>query len=200
MSKISLIGLSSCATGGKDTLYLILEKLLEKHGIKTERFALADILKVEVAPYIKEQYNLSVFTKDIKEKTLIRGILVEHGRIKRTITHGRYFIDLIDKKVKESISNGILPILTDIRYATHHDDEVGWLKSNNGLLIHIERILSDGQLIGPANADESENDPKIKQIADYHLKWPTTDNIHIREDCVKLQLKDLLERIISENN
>ncbi len=200
MSEIKILGLSSCATAGKDTLYLILEKILKEHNVITERWALADILKVEVASFVKEQYGLSVFTKNLEEKSLIRGILVEHGRIKRKLSNGRYFIDYIDLKVKESIKNGILPIITDVRFSQYNTDEVQWLKQNSGLLVHITRTLPDGQEILPANKDETENNPKIKSAADFYLKWPTTDDINIREDCVKLQLKDLIERIIIERN
>ena len=43
-----LIGLSSVATGGKDTLYECLKQILSEYSISTERHALADELKLEL--------------------------------------------------------------------------------------------------------------------------------------------------------
>jgi hypothetical protein len=200
MRKTNLIALSSAATGGKDTLYNILEKIFKQYSITSDRLALADPLKSEINSFTQAQYNISAFTKDPKEKELIRPLMVIHGKIKRTQTSGKYFTSLAQERLNSNITDNILTIVTDIRYSSYSEDELYWLKSNNGILIHIERINVDGQIIEPANIDEKENDPKIKSAADYHLRWPTTDNEQLREDFVKTQLKDLIEKIINEKN
>ncbi len=198
MEKITLIGLASNATGGKDTLYSILERILKEYNIETDRIALADPLKSETSAFIKEHFNgLSSFTKDRKEKELLRPFFVVYGKIKRQLTNGKYFTDLATPRLLENIKENILTICTDVRYMIYDTDEINWLKNNNGSLVYIERINQDGSIVPPANNDEKENNEKIKQIADFHLKWPTTENLEIRDDCVRIQLKDLINRTIN---
>lgn len=199
MNKITLLGIAGNGFSGKDTLYLILEKILKESNIETDRIALADPLKSELSEFTKSQYGINIFTKDYKEKEIIRPIMVSHGKIRRTLSQGRYFTDIAQKRLKENIEDGILSIVTDIRYMFYQTDEVDWLKSNNGLLVYIERINQDGSIVPPANEDERENNEKIKLIADYTLRWPTTDNLDIRSDCVSIQLHNLIERIKNEN-
>lgn len=195
MSEIKLIGLASNATGGKDTLYLILEKILKEYNIETDRIALADPLKVELNDFCKTQYGISVFTKNPLEKEIIRPIMVSHGKVKRTLSRGKYFTDIAQKRLDENIKNNILTIVTDIRYIFYETDEVGWLKDNKGLLVYIKRVNPDGTIIPPANSDEKENNEKIELIANYYLTWPTTEDLNVRKDCVSLQLKDLIKKL-----
>ena len=199
-NKTNLVTISGAATSGKDTLYLILEKIFKQYKIECDRVGLADPLKVELNEFCKSNYGISSLTKNPKEKELIRGLMVCHGKIKRTQTNGKYFTSIAQKRLEDNIKDNILTIVTDIRYASYSEDELYWLKSNNGVLIHIERIDENGEIIEPANADEKENDPKIKAAANYHLRWPTTNDEQIREDFVKTQLKDLITKITNEKN
>ncbi len=198
MSKITLVGFASNATGGKDTLYLILEKILKDYKIETDRIGLADPLKAELNDFTTKQYGISAFTKDSKEKEIIRPLMVAHGKIKRSLSNGTYFTSIAQKRLDENIKDNILNFVTDIRYMYYETDEVSWLRENKGLLVYIERVLSDGQIVQPANEDERENNEKIKKIADYKLVWPTTENEQIRIDYVKIQLKQLIEKIVNE--
>ncbi len=199
MSKINLIGIAGNGFSGKDTLYLILEKILKESKIETDRVALADPLKSQVSAFVREHFNgISVFTKNKKEKEFLRPFLVVFGKLKRQISNGKFFTDLATPRLLENIKSNILTIVTDIRYMYYETDEVSWLRDNKGLLVYIERVLPDGLLVQPANEDERENNEKIKQIADYKLVWPTTENEQIRIDYVKIQLKQLIERIVNE--
>lgn len=197
------IGLFSNATAGKDTLYDILESIFNKFEITTEKFSLASELKLELSDFTRKQYGISSFTTDPYQKTLIRPIMVEHGRVRRTMTSGSYWIDILHPKIKESLQNGNLPIICDIRYDVYQKDELSWLKNElNGLLIHIERVLPNGSLVQPANIDEIENGIKLEKQRDFHLKWPTTDNKELRLDIVKIQLSGLINKIknLSKHN
>ncbi len=198
MNRINLIGLSGAGQVGKDSCYLILNKILKEYGIETDRIGLADPLKAELSDFTKNQYNINIFTKDIKEKEVLRPLMVAHGRIKRALTNGKYFTDIAQNRVIDNIKDGVLSIVTDIRYIFYSEDEVGWLKNNNGALVYIERVDASGILIPPANEDEEVNNKKIKAIADYTLLWPTTENLQIREDYIKVQLNSLIERIKNE--
>ncbi len=197
-SKVNFIGISGVGTSGKDTLYSILEEVFKKNNITTDRLALADPLKAEINDFTTKQYGISAYTKDPKEKELIRPLMVIHGKIRRQMSAGKYFTSIAQKRLDENIKDNLLTICTDIRYSYYSTDEIHWLKSNNGLLIHIERADYDGQLVQPANNDELENDPKIKAAADYHLKWVTTNDNNLRTEYVKVQLNSLIEKIIHE--
>ncbi len=193
-----ILGITGSATSGKDTLFIILEKILSKYNIPLRRIALADILKSEINEFCLKNYGISSFTKDPKEKEIVRGLMLSHGKAKRILSHGTYWTGLVEPQIKEAKENGELVCITDIRYANpeYHNDELNWLKQkNNGLLIHIQRTLSNGQVLKPTIEDEVKFDPILKQNADYHLKWLTVSDLCVLEDTVKLQLTPLLDRI-----
>lgn len=193
------IGLCGNATCGKDSLYDVLSSIFKQDNIETERFALADNLKNELAEFVSRQYGISILTKDLKEKTLIRPIMVEHGRIKRTLTNGKYWTNLLTDRVKESISDGKLPIICDIRYSVYDNDELQWIRDDlGGVLVYIERVLPSGELVPPANIDEKENNLKLIQACDFKIKWATTNNFLVRKDFAETQLRQLIQKIISK--
>lgn len=194
LNNIKLIGISGNASSGKDSLYLILEEILNNKQIKIEKISLADKLKIDLFEFIKLKTGISVFTNDRKQKEIIRPIMVSYGKAKRILSNGQYWISLINNKVKECISNKIIPIITDVRYDEYPKDEFSYILENNGILIYVERIDANGNIIPPANIEEETNNIKLKSQAHYILKWPTTDNLEIRKDCVLLQLKDLLNK------
>ena len=196
MLNIPIIGIGGNATSGKDSLYDCLNKILEKHKIETDRIALADPLKTEINDFTKNHYGISAFTKNPKEKDIIRPLMVVHGKIKRMMTNGRYFTEIASPRVESNYNDGILSICSDIRYMSYEEDEVSWLRKNNGVLIFVERINSDGSIVPPANNDETINNEKIKKCADFIFRWPTTQDLKVREDCVNIQLKPLIDRII----
>jgi hypothetical protein len=197
MSKIQLVAIAGNATSGKDTAYSIFQKLLKEYNITTDRIGLGDFVKSELSEHCK-QYNISPFTKDIKEKTLLRDLMVAHGKIHRQISQGKHYTSLATPRLLENIKENILTFVTDCRYVVFPEDEYSWVKSNNGVLVYIERTLTDGRVVPPANKDEEFNNTRLKELADYKLFWPTTDIEDIRIDCIKLQLDKLIERIINE--
>lgn len=172
-----MIGITGVARSGKDTLYILLNKFFSEKNIKTKRYALADYLKKDLEKFILEKFEINLNKIAPDEKELIRPLMVSYGKIKRNQTNGRYWIENLDKIIKEEYRDGIIPIITDIRYNEFEKDELFWLKKeNSGFLIHISRVL-DGKIILPANQEEMNNDDVIKNNCNYKLIWCTESNI-----------------------
>jgi phosphoribulokinase len=159
-----IIGISGAARVGKDTLCRALIRFFNSKDIKAERKSIAgDTIKKDLKSLIKNKANINSFTEDIYEKTLIRPLLVEYGKLMRNQTKGRYFIERINYN-----DNNII-IIPDIRYAEYEEDELFWLKNEkHGFLIFVEH-----DFVSDANETEKINNKIIKKQADYKLKWST---------------------------
>ena len=197
VNKKICLGCSGNAQSGKDTLYSCLEITLSEHGIQTEQFSLANILKADLNKFLLDKVGISAYTKNIKEKEIIRPLFVEYGQIQRFLSRGKHWTSMLIEPIENSLLDGKLPIVTDIRYDFYPEDEYYWLKNIiRGELVFIKRTLPNGQIVPPANKEEAENNPKLEKQANYHLTWPTTEDIRVRLDYVKVQLKPLLEKIL----
>lgn len=172
-----MLGVAGLARSGKDTFYRLLSQRME-----TVRFAMADILKEEIQESISALYGIDVFHCSTEEKNLIRPMLVAHGKIRRDLSEGRYWYEALDKAIyedREKIGNKLV-VITDIRFAAFKEDEVSWLRRNNGLLIHLKKYhAKDGVLSydAPPNEEERVNDPKLHELADYKIEWPDFNKI-----------------------
>jgi len=166
-----IIGVSGCARSGKDTFFNILKKYLPE----IEQVALAYELKKDLDEFVKSKTGVSVFTDETKDKTLIRGLMVEYGKIKRQQTEGTYWTCLAQKKINDILRSDKIPVVTDIRYDIYPKDEFHWLKDqNNGVLVHVTRMFGEDE-IPPANEEEAINNEKLKTKADFSIKWNTVD-------------------------
>lgn len=191
---MNLLAISGNATSGKNTCFDLLKEIF-KDKVELEGFQLADELKVDCAPFIKEKFNISAFTRDIKEKTLIRPIFVEVAEIRRTLSKGKFYTSLLEPKIQESIGRGALPCVNDLRFDEYPEDEVYWVKKLGGIIIHVTRYEKDGSMVPPANEKEKRNLAKLIINADFCLNWPTSDNKEYLFDIVKKQLSPVLEMI-----
>ena len=174
MQEKLIIGISGTANSGKNLFADILTEILNKKIFLVEQFALANKLKQDVAEILgidpKHIYG------ETKEK--IRATLVHYAKEKRKATKGRYLTDYLMPRIKNSTAE--IVIITDIRYDDFPKDEVFWLKNElNGVLVHLTKytITGKGQDIKlvnfpPANEEEKRNDPKLKEQADFCIKWP----------------------------
>ena len=179
-----MIGLTGVARSGKDTFYSILKKYLEEKGIKSQRLAFADALKNEL-------YDCTPENKEI-----VRPLMVAYGKCRRIQTEGKYWTSTIQPEVNESIANNIVPIVTDVRYIEYKEDEYSWLKSHNGILIHISRKLDDGSFVPPANIEEKSNDNKLKAVSDISIVWETCQDVNFLYELMQKQLKNVYERYL----
>lgn len=167
------IGIAGVARSGKDSLALEIENLIKASMGKTiYRTSLAQPLKEDCKDFIKEYLGLNVFTDNNEEKATFREFLVWYGKVKRQQTEGKYWTNLLDKRVDQFQPD--VCIIPDVRYQQYEGDEVSWLKAKeNNILIHLQRIAINGEIVPPANMDESINDSIIQNSADYKIVWPT---------------------------
>jgi hypothetical protein len=167
------IGIAGVARSGKDSLALEIENLITSYKGRTiYRTSLAQPLKEDCKDFIKQYLGLNVFTDNNEEKATFREFLVWYGKVKRQQTEGKYWTNLLDERVKKFQPD--ICIIPDIRYQQYEQDEVSWLKAKqNNILIHLQRIAINGEIVPPANMDESINDSIIQNSADYKIIWPT---------------------------
>ena len=167
------VGIAGVARSGKDSLALEVENLIRSYKGKTiYRTSLAQPLKEDCKDFIKDYLGLNVFTDSNEEKAPFREFLVWYGKVKRQQTEGKYWTNLLDERVKQFQPD--VCIVPDIRYQQYEGDEVSWLKAKeNNVLIHLQRIAINGEIVSPANMDESINDSIIQNSADYKIVWPT---------------------------
>ena len=192
MNKI--IGITGVATSGKDTLCNLIIEFLKEKNINAKRIALADKLKEDLYLFIKEKFNINIFDLSPEQKKIIRPILVGYGMSQRSISKGTHWTKKIDSYLEELKHNNILPIITDIRYQEYPSDEYFWLKSKNGILIHISRI-ENGKEIPPANSEEERNDIRLKELADLKLSWNTEPKMCLLYDNNISFLEKIYEKI-----
>ncbi len=172
--KIRPIGLAGLARTGKDTFCQVLINEFERLGVKAKRFALADELKADLDDFLINKFGISAFTTNTKEKKIIRSILVAYGKAHRIKSNGSYWTSKLEPGINKALSEGIVPIVTDLRYAEYEFDEVHWFRETlGGFLVHLSRYDHEGKAIQPPNEDERINNPKVLKLSDFALFLPT---------------------------
>ena len=171
-TNLNLIGIAGVAGSGKDTFGKIIGNVFENSGGKVNYLSFADKLKAEVSEISKKLYDIDPTNCTRDEKNLIRPLLLAHGAIMREKTQGQYWIE----GVKNLIIENNINIITDVRFCEYECDEVDWIQSNGGIVVHITRFFEEnGQriYIMPDNEYEKRNDKTLKNKADYSFSWPT---------------------------
>jgi hypothetical protein len=168
-----ILGICGVATSGKDTFFHAAQNLLSTELNKTDcvRVAFADELKYETDAFLTDNIGISSFTKDPAEKELIRPFLVTYGTHIRRKLDQECWIKKLEKRIRrinKASNEQVLLCVTDVRFK----NEVKWVQDQGGKVIHVSRE-EDGKIIPPANKDEEENDPIIKEMADVTLEWKT---------------------------
>lgn len=136
-----LIAFTGFARSGKGSFSNSFEKQLKfaAPNLNVQQFSFAESLRQELAVFIQENFGIDVFTEDTKEKEIIRPILISYGNAKRKISNNKYWIEKLEKKIVRS--NCDVAIINDLRFAETEEDELGWLKNNNGKSFHIKRFI-----------------------------------------------------------
>lgn len=183
------IGIAGVARSGKDSLALEIENLIRSYRGKTiYKTSLAQPLKEDCKDFIQQYLGLNVFTDNNEEKAVFREFLVWYGKVKRQQTEGKYWTNLLDQRVKQYQPD--VCIIPDIRYQQYEQDEVSWLKSKpENVLIHLQRTTINGEIVPPANMDETINDSIIQNSADYKIVWPTFTDENRQENMREVALK-----------
>ena len=171
-TNLSVIGIAGVAGSGKDTFGKIIGNVFENSGGKVNYLSFAAKLKAEVSEISKKLYDIDPINCTREEKNLIGPLLLAHGAIMREKTQGQYWINSIKNLIIENNIN----IITDVRFCEYECDEVDWIQSNGGIVVHITRFFEEnGQriYIMPDNEYEKRNDKTLKNKADYSFSWPT---------------------------
>lgn len=178
--KYKNIGLAGVAGCGKNTIADILTLFFNRLHIPTQQLSIANNLKKELVESSKELYGIDSLNCSREEKDIIRPFLVAHGKIKRNLSNGRHWVEKLNKDLNSEKIN----IITDVRFNEYEKDETFWIKNEiNGILIHVSRyeeLEGERVFIKPANKEEEENDPKLKEKADFLLNWPTVTNNNLK--------------------
>ena len=198
---MKIIAVSGVARAGKDTISDGLVEVLKdmNPSLKIMRVSFAENLKMEMTEFLVDNFAINPFNADGEEKELIRPLLVAYGKAKRNQTKGRYWVDGVDKKIKEH--NPDVVIISDLRFAEEKQDELFWLREKGGKLIHVSRYVTNTKLSGdkefipPANQEEAKNDPILKENADFIIQWETSSD----EKDLKEKTKEYCEKFYYEN-
>jgi hypothetical protein len=195
---MKIIAVSGVARAGKDTIANGLADVLKdmNPSLNVLRTSFADDLKSEMRDFILEKFNIDVLLADGKDKELIRPLLVAHGQARRQQTKGRYWIDILEKKIQTQ--NPDITIISDLRFAEEEADELFWLKNSNGKLIHVSRfhlVENKKQFVKPINSDEKRNDPLLKKNSDFSVSWKDSEN----ESELKSMTKHICEDFYYKN-
>ena len=170
-----VVGVSGVAGSGKDTFCSMLKKYLKSFNKECVAFSFAEALKKQVRDNSLDLYGIDPTNCSRDEKNIIRPFLVAHGKIMRDLSNGRHWVNIVDKKIEYDKIN----LISDVRYCEYPEDEVFWIKSNRGVVVHVSRftfIKDEKIFIGPANSEEDRNDKIIKKLADFNVEWETGKN------------------------
>jgi hypothetical protein len=170
-----IIGVSGTARSGKNLFCDLSVKFLkDKYNIESSVFSLAYNLKMDCSYFLKEKLDIDVFTEETEIKSIFREFLVWYGDVTRERTSGTKWSGLLTEPIMNCKSEVVF--ISDIRYAQYPKDELFWLKNQlNGKLVHISKYYYEKNGIKkytlPANQREKENDPILKQNADFCIDW-----------------------------
>jgi hypothetical protein len=157
-----MIGISGLARSGKDTLANNFAEIIsEDWGLNVKIFSFADEIKRQADNFLKNNYKISAFSENTKEKEIIRDFLVCHGETMKKIYGNTIWADIIIKEIKGA-NEKFFPIITDVRF----DFEAKRVKEVNGQVVHIEKIGNK-----PPNNIEAKNDPLVKKESDLNHCW-----------------------------
>lgn len=176
------IGVTGFARTGKDLYCNIVKDILLMNGIKAKRYAFADELKKEVAPFLKELCGVDVWTEDTEIKTDIRDFLVWYGTTFWRKREPLRWVNRVDQSIKTGEFFGIdISLISDVRYP----NEGHWVHANNGWLIHLSKYTKLSQDGGKTwdrvyqkapNKQEELNDPLMHDMSDYKICWEDMTN------------------------
>jgi hypothetical protein len=171
---MKIFGISGVARSGKDKFADLAIQFFESKGIKAQKFALANQLKIDLHDFVFKNFGFSIFSASPQQKELIRPLMVAYGCAMRAKSNGTHWYNLLENQIRESAAD--IAIVTDVRFAEYEKDEVWWVtKHLKSKLIHLTRYDSSGNVVLPPNAEETINDCKIQNVADYHVKWKTDE-------------------------
>lgn len=199
MVKTKLIGLAGVAGAGKDTFYSIFEEIQKENGYSCKRYAFADSLKKEISVPVYEHFGIDIQKCSREEKDAVRSILTGWGDARRKTSKGTYWFSKVNSQIpwlKADYNFSDFSVVTDVRFKEYDFDEIDWLKSKGGVLIHISQFqytsAFDKEYLKAQNPFEERNDPKLRKSADFKFEWEQSDNYEKNKRTVASFLADNL--------
>ena len=183
-----IIAIGGFARTGKDTLC---SKLIERTVSPTNgslqgiRIALADNLKNEMAPVIRKNFNMDIWTHIDSEKEMLRPLMVSWAHVRRTQSRGTHWWQSIHNQVHQESQHRWV-IIPDLRFGEYENDEVFWAKRLGAEIVHVRQYelkctdqteKSESMKLRRVfkkapNDTEKKNDPIIRKNATYKIEWP----------------------------
>lgn len=158
-----LIGIGATGQVGKDTMY----SLLEKYGTKNyRRYAMADALKEELRPRIKQEFGFNILDCSNEQKNQARPLLVEVGCGRRA-ENPNYWVEKVYSNIVADLSKdkSIVPVLCDCRFL----NEIEYFNQRfpDFKYIHLTR-----EGVEPLNEEEARNAPEMASYSGaLHFHW-----------------------------
>lgn len=163
--KTTMFGISGYARSGKDSFAKALQTILRAENITPPTASFAGLLKTKINTFLIQNAGISAWTRDDREKLIIRPMLVAYGAMMRAIDEN-YWVDAIAPSLQVAISEDHFPIVTDVRYT----NEAKMIKELGGKILVIKR---EGNTA--ANQEEEKNQPGVELIADEVISFFNTE-------------------------
>jgi len=163
----NIIGLYGHRRVGKDTFA---NALLENHST-LESYAFADALKLELSPFVQEQYHLDIFNVSGDDKELIRPLLIAHGMVRRA-QDPLYWVKKVDEWVGDSHNRKInhISVIKDCRFPNEYD----YMKGKYGKSFILVGLSRAGSL--PPTDEEERNEKEMEKRVDISVHLPNVSD------------------------
>lgn len=177
-NNIKVLGLGVNRMVGKDTFFSLLNEI----DPRFKRVAFADALKDSCEDLCKYFFNKGISQLSPEEKEIFRPILIESGRVGRTLDVDYWVKKAV--KITETFSSDSIAVITDVRF----ENEYLYLKKIYEERFFFINLLREG---APEPTDEEKkNGPETSKHADLTFYWKTdpTKNLirHEVEDFYKI--------------
>jgi hypothetical protein len=168
--KPKFLALGTCRMVGKDTFFSLLNEI----DPRFKRMALADELKSKMSRFCYSVFGKTPERLTPEEKEMFRPLLIEAGRVARSVDVDFWCKQLMEQIVINKIANEYqdsVYTLTDCRYP----NEYQYFKKIYGdsmLFVNIERIGAP-----EPTEEEKVNSPELIKMADANIRWGTDPSL-----------------------
>lgn len=181
MSK-SIIAIAGNARSGKDTLGDNWVKCLANNGIRAKKYAFADELKRSVDDFLIRELGISAWTKDSKEKDIIRPFLVFWGTDVMRKKNDNCWVERLEASISKDADS--VAIITDLRFT----NELEWVKCHENSFTYMIRRED----IPPANKYELEQNNLLASEVDDLATLANIEDPDILEAVSEILLGNLI--------
>ena len=160
-NNIKVLGLGVNRMVGKDTFFSLLSEI----DPRFKRVAFADALKDSCEDLCKYFFDKGISQLTPSEKEIFRPILIESGRVGRTLDIDYWVKRAI--KTAETFPEESITVITDVRF----ENEYLYLKKIYGEKFFFVNLLREG---APEPTDEEKkNGPETAKHANMTFYWKT---------------------------